>query len=68
MAPISRRHSAASSTGVFPVLATCLGPRTELAGLDGMTWPTTSQSHSMRMAASCCFTLGTATLRCSAST
>ena len=35
-----------------------LGPRTELAGLLMMIWPTTSQSKSMRMAARCCLTEG----------
>ena len=49
--------SFAESTGVLPVLTTCLGPRTELAGLNGRTWPTTSQSKSIRSAARCCFTL-----------
>ena len=49
------RASPAVSTGVLPVFTTCLGPRTELAGLNGTTWPTTSQSNSMRMAARCCF-------------
>ena len=38
------RVSFAESTGVLPVLTTCFGPRTELAGLKGRTWPTTSQS------------------------
>ena len=46
--------SLAERTGV---LTTCLGPRTELAGLKGRTWPTTSQSKSIRSAARCCLTL-----------
>jgi serine/threonine-protein kinase len=33
-----------------------LGPRTEAAGLRRMTWPTTSQSNSVRIAARCCLT------------
>ena len=49
--------SFAESTGVLPVLTTCFGPRTELAGLKGRTWPTTSQSKSIRSAARCCLTL-----------
>ena len=52
-----QRVSFAESTGVLPVLTTCFGPRTELAGLKGRTWPTTSQSNSIRSAARCCFTL-----------
>ena len=48
--------SLAERTGVLPVLTTCLGPRTELAGLKGRTWPTTSQSKSIRSAARCCLT------------
>jgi len=38
----------------------CLGPRTLEAGFMGMTWPTTSQSKSIRIAAKCCFTEGAA--------
>jgi hypothetical protein len=34
------------STGVLPRFCECFGPRTEWAGLDGITWPTTSQSKS----------------------
>ena len=49
--------SFAESTGVLPVLTTCLGARTELAGLKGRTRPTTSQSKSIRSAARCCLTL-----------
>jgi hypothetical protein len=37
---------------------TCLGPRTAWAGLVATTWPVTSQSNSMRMAARCCLTVG----------
>src|SRR5579859_1343691 len=36
--------SSADNTDVFPFLTPCLGPRTECAGLSGMTWPVTSQS------------------------
>jgi hypothetical protein len=46
------------STGVRPFLTTCLGPRTEWAGLTSTTWPTTSQSNSIRSAARCCLTVG----------
>ena len=42
----------------MPVFTTCFGPRTAAAGFIGTTWPITSQSNSMRTAASCCFTLG----------
>lgn len=35
--------SLADNTDVFPFLTLCLGPRTECAGLSGMTWPVTSQ-------------------------
>ena len=45
------------SREVLPVLTTCLGPRTELAGLKARTWPTTSQSKSMRCAGRCCLPL-----------
>ena len=48
----------AASTGVLPVRTTYLGPRTAAAGLTARTWPTTSQSNSMRTAASHCLTLG----------
>jgi hypothetical protein len=34
------------------------GPRTEWAGLVSITWPVTSQSKSMRIAARCCLTEG----------
>src|SRR5579872_603647 len=37
------------------------------AGLFGTTWPTTSQSNSMRTAASCCLTDGADTSICSSS-
>ena len=57
MPSMSARVSFAESTGVLPVLTTYLGPRTELAGLNGRTWPTTSQSKSIRSAARCCLTL-----------
>ena len=42
-------------------------PRTELAGFDGMTWPTTSQSNSIRSAARCTLTDGAASRLCSCS-
>ena len=41
MASKSARASSAGSTGVLPVLTTCLGPRTACAGLKGTTWPST---------------------------
>ena len=41
----------------MPALTTCFGPRTELAGLNGSTWLTTSQSKSIRMAARCWLTV-----------
>ena len=52
------RACSASSTVVLPVFTTCFGPRTECAGFVATTWPVTSQSNSMRMAARCCFTVG----------
>jgi hypothetical protein len=39
-------------------LTTCFGPRTAWAGLVATTWPVTSQSNSMRMAARRCLTVG----------
>ena len=54
----STRAWSASSTVVLPVLTTCFGPRTAWAGLVATTWPVTSQSNSMRMAARCCLTDG----------
>ena len=65
MLSISCRHSSPSSTGVLPVFTTCFGPRTAAAGLIGTTWPVTSQSNSMRTAASCCFTSGAECVCCS---
>ena len=38
------------STGVLPRLTLWVGPRTEAAGLVGITWPITSQSNSRRTA------------------
>ena len=51
-----RVASSGGRIGVRPRLTTCLGPRTTEAGLDRTTWPTTSQSNSMRTAARCCLT------------
>ena len=56
----SWRASSGERIGVRPRLTTCLGPRTTEAGLLLTTWPTTSQSNSMRTAARCCLTLGAA--------
>jgi hypothetical protein len=67
IASMSRRHSFPSSTGVLPVLTTCVGPRTAVAGLVGTTWPVMSQSNSIRTAASCCFTPGAPCSCCSCS-
>jgi hypothetical protein len=50
--------SSAESTELFPFLTLCFGPRTACAGFVGMTWPVTSRSNGMRMAARCCLTLG----------
>src|ERR1019366_10102707 len=63
----SRRVRAWSAlrTGVLPRFTTYFGPRTELAGFVGMTWPVTSQSKSIRIAAKCCFTVGEALGCCS---
>ena len=47
---------------------TCRGPRTELAGLKGRTWPTTSQSKSIRSAAKCCLTVADESAAVSCST
>jgi hypothetical protein len=65
MASSSALASSAASTGVLPFFTECLGPRTELAGLVGITWPITSQSNSIRSAASRCFTDGAAIRRLS---
>ena len=54
----SFRASSPERTGVLPFLTTCFGRRTDAAGLWGTTWPVTSQSKSMRMAARCRFTEG----------
>jgi len=48
-----RRPPAPASCRLDDVLG-----RGQRGRLFGITWPTTSQSNSMRMAASCCFTLG----------
>jgi len=63
----SRRAWSSVSTGVFPRLITCFGPRTACAGFTASTWPMMSQSNSMRMAARCCFTGGLAAVACSVS-
>ena len=60
--------SSALSIWALPVLTTCFGPRTELAGLKGRIWPTTSQSKSIRSVARCCFTLAGASTAVSCST
>ncbi|MNG03804.1 hypothetical protein D3C84_868990 [compost metagenome] len=56
----SCRTSLGSSTGVLPLRAVWLGPRTDAAGLCGTTCPTTSQSNKCRIAASRCLTDGAA--------
>ena len=56
----SARASSGERIGVRPRLTTWLGPRTTDAGLLRTTWPTTSQSNSMRTAARCCLTEGAA--------
>ena len=63
---LSSRRRACSSvkTGVLPRRTTCLGPRTAWAGLTARTWPTTSQSNSMRIAARCNLTVGLAAVVC----
>ena len=43
---------------VAPFVTTCVGPRTAADGFTGITWLTTSQSPSMRIAARCCLTVG----------
>lgn len=48
----SSRACSADNAGVFPVLTACFGPRTELAGFVGMTWPTTRKSKSIRITCS----------------
>ena len=63
----SVRASSAERTGVLPFLTTCLGALTEAAGLTGRTWPVTSQSKSIRMAARCCLTEGAASRALSSS-
>jgi hypothetical protein len=49
MLSIRTRAWSVVSTGVLPRLMTCLGPRTEVAGLVARIPPVTSQSNSMRM-------------------
>ena len=51
--------SAGERTGVDPLVTTCFGPRTAAVRFVRRTWLTTSQSPSMRIAARCCFTVGT---------
>ena len=46
------RASSGASTGVLPIVTVCEGPRTDLAGFTGITWPVTSQSNRWRTAAS----------------
>jgi hypothetical protein len=58
MLSMSLFASSPSSTGVLPFLTTCFGPRTAAAGFCSTTWPTISQSNSMRNAAGCCLTVG----------
>src|SRR3954467_12753088 len=67
MLSIRRRACSSFSTGVLPRRTTYFGPRTAYAGLTASTWPTTSQSNSMRTAARCCLTVGLAAVSCSAS-
>ena len=50
--------SSAESTCVLPFLTTCFGPLTDAAGFTETTWPVTSQSKSIRIAARCCLTDG----------
>ena len=52
------RASEGSSTGVLPRFTLWRGPRTEAAGLTGMTWPVTSQSNRCLIAARRCFAVG----------
>ena len=59
----SSRASSAEITGVSPLVTEYFGPRTDAAGLTATTWPTTSQSKSMRIVARCCFTVGFETVR-----
>ena len=54
----SWRASSGASTGVLPRLTLWAGPRTEAAGLVGITWPITSQSNRRRIAARRCFAVG----------
>jgi len=55
LALIAGINAVEQDTGL-PFFMTCLGPRTECAGFTSMTWPTTSQSNSIRSPARCCFT------------
>jgi hypothetical protein len=68
MAASSALASSRVGIRVLPLVALCFGPRTAEAGLCGTTWPTTSQSNSIRIAASCCFTVGAERSRASRST
>jgi hypothetical protein len=59
----SERASSCVRIGVLPFLIEYLGPRTGAAGFVATTWPTSSQSNSIRMAARCCLTDGLAKRR-----
>jgi hypothetical protein len=67
MLSIRTRAWSVVSTGVLPRLMTCLGPRTEVAGLVARIPPVTSQSNNMRIAARCCLSVGFAIRSWSAS-
>ncbi len=64
----SCRASSGASTGVLPFFTLCLGPRTAVAGLKGMTPPVASQSNIIRTAARRCFTVGAGCSCCICST
>jgi hypothetical protein len=49
----------------LPFLLEYRGPRTDVAGLLGITWPTTNQSKSLRSAAKRCLIDGGASFSCS---
>ena len=60
----SCRACSSVSIVVLPRSTTYFGPWTAWAGLIARTWPTTSQSSSILIAAKCCLTIGFDATRC----
>ena len=64
---VASRASSAVSAGVLPRLHDVFRPAHRGRRVHRHTWPITSQSNSIRIAARCCFTVGAARLRCNCS-